>query len=417
MKKPVNRRDVLAAGGNAAMVAAVASLFPMAGCAKPDSAKDIYGGYSGNKDFKYIKTPATVFDFGMTPEQEAHAKALHKSIIVFDNLMECTFYPELLDNVKIGGGTGGNFSMGITDMFGWKPGSTFDPEEWWTWEALLADFENLKVIEKNFGDAMIVALSHADILKAKEIGKIGLMPGTQNTQFLGRDVYRMDAAYEKGLRIVQLTYNPTNFIGSGSLELPENRFGLSSLGERVVAKMNDLNMMVDTGHCSPETMIRAAEISEKPIAISHAGMYSKIPQFRSTTDKALRTVADRGGVVGVISTPGAIAGSDRCTVNDYLDNVEHAINIAGIDHVGFGSDYIIPATFEQILTAPSWDRETAASIGEFEVWPWSDGHVGWENNAGYPNMTRGLVQRGYSDEDIAKVMGGNWMRLIKDTIG
>ena len=146
-------------------------------------------------------------------------------------------------------------------------------------------------------------------------------------------------------------------------------------------------------------------------------MTSKVDQFRSSTDKAIKAVTKKGGVMGIISTPAAIAGSDRCTVQDYLDNIEHAVNIAGIDHVGIGSDFIIPATFEQILSAPDWDPKTVASIGEFEVWPWSDGHVGYENNSGYPNLTRGLVSRGYSDEDIAKIMGGNWMRLIKDTIG
>ena len=393
------------------------SVAAMAAAHLPAWAQDEYGGYSGNKNFKYIKTPATVFDFGLTPDQEAHAKELHSKIIVFDNLMECTIYPELFDNLKIGGCTAGNMSLGITDMFGWTPDNLFDPELWWTWEALAQDLARLPGVMRTFSDSAMLALTHGDVLEAKKQGKVGFMPGTQNTQFMGRDIRRLKKAYDMGLRIVQLTYNPSNIVGSGSLEKEENRFGLSNLGELVVGEMNDLGMMIDTGHCSPNTMIRAAEVSEKPIAISHAGMYSKVAQFRSTTDEALRKVADRGGVVGVISTPSAIAGGDRCTVNDYLDNIEHAINITGIDHVGFGSDFIIPATIDQIFTAPSWDRETASQIGAFEVWPWSDGHVGWENNAGYPNMTRGLVHRGYSDEDIAKIMGGNWIRVIKETIG
>ena len=121
--------------------------------------------------------------------------------------------------------------------------------------------------------------------------------------------------------------------------------------------------------------------------------------------------------MGVISTPSALVGSDKCTVEDMLDNIDHAVNIAGMDGVGFGSDFIVPATIDQILSAPEWDQEIVDSIGEFEVWPWSDGHVGWENNSAYPNMTRGLIKRGYSDEDISKIMGGNFLRVIKDTIG
>jgi membrane dipeptidase len=185
----------------------------------------------------------------------------------------------------------------------------------------------------------------------------------------------------------------------------------------VVAETNKQNMMIDVGHSSPETMMAVAEASEKPIACSHAGLYSQVAQFRSTTDEAIKAVAAKGGVYGVITTPAALNGKDRCTINDFLDTMEYAINLIGIDHVGIGSDLIVPSTLDQILTAPEWDPKVVASIGKFEVWPWSDGHVGFENNSGYPNVTRGLVKRGYSDADISKILGGNWMRLIKETIG
>lgn len=406
----MKRRDFIKTFG----AAAAAGSFPvLAGT----PAKDDYHGFSGNKDFKYIKSPATVFDFGLTPDQEAHAKELHESLIVFDNLMECTFYPELIDNVKLGGGTAGNLSIGITDMFGWTPGNRFTPDQWWAFESLTHDLARLPWLMREFGDKAMLTLNHADVLAAKKQGKVGFMPGTQNSLFLEGNIDRMDLAYDAGLRIVQIVYNSTNLVGSGSMEKKDQRFGLSKYGETVVGRMNDLGMMVDTGHASSETQLRAAEVSEKPIAISHAGMISKVDQFRATTDEAIKAVTKKGGVMGVISTPAAIAGSDRCTVQDFLDNIDHAVNIAGVDHVGFGSDFIIPATFEQILSAPDWDPRTVASIGEFEVWPWSDGHVGYENNSAYPNLTRGLLSRGYSDEDIAKIMGGNWMRLIKDTIG
>ena len=378
---------------------------------------DEYGGFSGNKNFKFIKAPATVFDFGLTPEQEEHAKELHESLIIFDGLSECTFYPEFITNMKRGGGTSGNFSIGISDMLRWTPETVFQPEEWWSWEALNNDLDALYRMMHLFRDDAMLTLNHADILEAKKAGKVGFMPGTQNTKFLDDTVDRLDRMHRKGLRIVQITYNATNAVGAGSAEAPENRFGLSRLGHMVVERMNEIGMLVDTGHSSPETQIRAAEVSTKPIVISHAGMVSKVNQTRATTDEAIRTVADKGGVMGVISTPTAIAGSDKCTVEDMIDNVEHAINIAGIEGVGFGSDFIIPSTIEQILSAPEWDEEVVASIGTFEVWPWSDGNVGWENNSAYPNMTRGLIKRGYSDADIAKIMGGNFMRVIKDVIG
>jgi membrane dipeptidase len=90
----------------------------------------------------------------------------------------------------------------------------------------------------------------------------------------------------------------------------------------------------------------------------------------------------------------------------------------GIDHVGFGTDLILAASLEEIFTAPEWGAAAQESVGVSEsVWPWSNGHKGMENNSGYPNLTRGLVARGHSDDAIAKIMGGNILRLIEERIG
>ena len=213
---------------------------------------DEYGGFSGNKNFKYISAPATVYDFGLTPEQEEHAAELHASLIIFDGLSECTFYPEFITNMKRGGGTSGNFSIGISDMLRWTPDTVFKPEEWWSWEALNKDLDALYRMMHLFQDDAMLTLNHADILEAKKTGKVGFMPGTQNTKFLDDTVDRLDRMYRKGLRIIQITYNATNAVGSGSMEAPENRFGLSRLGHMVVERMNEIGMLVDTGHSSPE---------------------------------------------------------------------------------------------------------------------------------------------------------------------
>jgi membrane dipeptidase len=123
-------------------------------------------------------------------------------------------------------------------------------------------------------------------------------------------------------------------------------------------------------------------------------------------------------VFGVISTPGALTGESRCSVVDYLDNIDRAVNVAGIDHVGVGSDFVIASSLEQILDGPDWSAAERERVGvAIDVWPWSDGHIGMENSSGYPNLTRGLVARGYADADIAKIMGSNWLRLIRETIG
>ena len=263
----------------------------------------------------------------------------------------------------------------------------------------------------------MICLNGDDIRAAKKNGRIGLMPGVQNTEFLGKDIGRLSKAYHKGLRIVQLTYNRVNFVGSGCMENGAAQYPLSRFGEEVVGELNQLGMLVDTGHSSTATLLAAIDVSEKPIACTHAGVRSMVDQPRSHTDEALIKLADNGGVFGILSTPGALNGKDKCTVHDYLDSIEYAINLIGVDHVGFGTDFVLPASLDQILDGPDWSDAEREMVGvSLDVWPWSDGHKGMENNSGYPNLTRGLVARGYSDGDIAKVMGGNWLRLIDETI-
>jgi membrane dipeptidase len=184
--------------------------------------------------------------------------------------------------------------------------------------------------------------------------------------------------------------------------------------------MNEIGILVDTGHCTSQTLMDAVETSSKPIACSHAGMRSRAPKNpRTQTDEALKALADKGGVFGIVSTPGAINDTPKCTAADYVDTIEAAVNLISIDHVAFGTDLILPASIEEIFTAPEWGPKAAASVGVAgdTIWPWSDGHKGMENNSGYPNLTRGLVAKGYSDQDIAKIMGGNFVRLIEETIG
>ena len=369
-------------------------------------------------DYPSMHRAATTMDFGLTADQEAHARQLHSQMTVIDCLMECTWYDSVIDLWRQGGVTAGNMSIGVTDMHGWLAGDSFPVDLWWSWEALVNDLEQLPQLIARYPDALQICGTVAQIESADAEGRIGLVPGVQNAEFLGRDTSRLDEAYALGLRIVQLTYNRINGLGSGCMEHPENQFGLSRFGVEAVGALNDRGMLVDTGHCSSATLMAAVDVSEKPIACSHSGLRSMVDQPRSHTDDALKKLADHGGVFGVISAPGALNGTSQCTVHDYLDNIEHAVDVLGYDHVGIGTDFVLAASLEQILGGPDWNDAERESVGvATDVWPFTDGHEGMENGSGYPNLTRGLVSRGHSDDNIAKIMGGNWMRLFGETIG
>ena len=369
--------------------------------------------------YKFMERSASRIDFDLSPAQEEHARQLHSEILVFDGLMECSWYDGLVTQLKRGGTTAGSLSIGNFGYHRWQ-GKTEDIDarldDWWSADTLFSDigFVNAKISEHS--DDLVLCLNSADIAQAKKDGKVGIMLDVQNTEFAGKDPDRLETFYNLGLRRAQLTYTMTGPAGAGCMETRNS--GLSNFGADMIEKMNEIGMLVDTGHCHSSTLMDALDVSQVPITCSHAGMASRCKNPRTQTDEALVKLADNGGVFGIVSTPGAITGTDKCSVKDYVETIDAAVNLIGVDHVGFGSDFSLAASVEEIMTAPEWNDKLREAVGvNVQVWPWSDGHKGFENNSGYPNLTRGLVAKGYADEDISKIMGGNFIRLIKDVIG
>jgi membrane dipeptidase len=354
-------------------------------------------------------------DLGLTPDQEEHAKALHEELVVIDMLTESSFPPNLFEDMAAGGLTCGSFTIGAAGLHRFMDGSIPEHDDWWSREATIKDLSLWAGLFSDQSNRVASILSVADIQAAKENHKVGIILNTQNSICVGTDVDNIDFFYNLGLRVIQITYNNQNFMASGCLEDPKKN--LSNFGIDAIGRMNEVGILVDTGHTGDGSIKHAAQVSEKPISCSHAGLAakSKDENPRVISDSALLAVAESGGVFGLSAIPGMLTGNVRCTLIDYVDHLEHAINVAGIDGVGIGSDFIAGATLEQIATSPDWKGKQVPT--SLEVWPVCDGHEGFENQSKFGNLSHALVGRGYSDEEIRKLMGGNWLRLLGDTIG
>ena len=356
-----------------------------------------------------------MFDFGLNPDQETCAKALHDELIVIDMLTESSLTDGLFSEMQEGGLTCGSFTIGTAGLHQFQTGALPKHEDWWSKEATIADIALFEGVFRHQSNPMVPIRSVADIRRAKSEGQVGILLNTQNSICLGTDVDNIDFFYNLGLRVIQLTYNHQNFVGAGCLE--DSRKTLSLFGIQAIGRMNEIGILVDTGHTGDGCIKHAIDVSEKPISCSHAGLaaLSSDDNPRVVTDSALRKLAEHGGVFGLSAIPGMLTGGMRCSVNDYLDHLEHAINVMGIEGVGMGTDFIAGATLEQIATAPDWKGKQVPT--SLEVWPVCDGHDGLQNHPQFLNVTRGLVARDYSDDDIKKLMGGNWLRLLRDTVG
>ena len=356
-----------------------------------------------------------MLDLGLSPEQEQRSTELHSDLIVIDMLTESSIPENLLQNMISGGLTCGSFTIGTGGLKRFSEGTIPHASDWWSRETTVDDLSLWHGIFSDDANGVIHVRKTEDIRKAKSQGKVGILINTQNSICMGTSVDNLEFFYHLGQRVMQLTYNLQNFMGSGCLEDPKKN--LSSFGIQAIGRMNELGMLVDTGHTGEGSILHALEVSEKPIACSHAGLAALSPAEnpRVVTNRALRAIAEKGGVFGLTAIPGMLTGQLRCTLNDWVDHLEHAINIMGIDCVGIGSDFIAGPSLAQISTVPDWQgKQVPTSV---DIWPVCDGHEGFENHAKYGNVTRALVARGFSDEEITKLMGGNWLRLLSDTIG
>jgi membrane dipeptidase len=267
------------------------------------------------------------------------------------------------------------------------------------------------------GDVLCAVRSVADIARAKETKRVGLIAGFQDTTMLETDLSRLTLFHDLGVRIVQLTYNVRNVVGDGCLE-PGNA-GLSSFGKQVVARMNELGMLVDTSHCGRRTTLEAIALSTKPVAATHSGCAALADVPRNKTDEQLRALAAKGGVIGIYTMP-FLRMSGQPGADDFVRHIEHAINVCGEDHVGIGTDNSITP----LELTPEFRAEHAGFVRERRRQgigaPGEDENVfnyvpEFNTPRRMERMADALAARGHTTTRIEKVLGLNWLRLFRET--
>lgn len=258
-------------------------------------------------------------------------------------------------------------------------------------------------------DLFTLVRKASDLDAAKAAGKAAVIMGIQNAdQFQGPD----DVAqfYRLGLRCAQLTYNSQNFIGSGSTDRVDG--GVSDYGASIIAAMNKAGMLVDVSHSGDRTTLDAIAISPKPIAITHSNCRSITPHPRAKTDEAIRKLAAKGGVMGITGVRNFVRDRDPTTVAHMVDHIAHVGRIAGLDHVGIGSDADLngyddmdPKQYAELKAAY---KSSYAFRGKLDV-------DGFDHPLKFFDLTEELVRRRYSDDNIRMILGGNFRRLLGAT--
>lgn len=332
------------------------------------------------------------------------ARHLHFGTLVVDGLEAAPMTPDQFARLKRGGVRVVNYTTArVTSDLA---------------QAALSIAALRKTIRANRDDVLLVRRT-ADIERAQREDKIGLIVGLQNAGPVMDDPEYVGILHGMGVRVMQLTYNERNLIGDGCVEKANG--GLSRFGVRVVEEMNRCGMLVDVSHCGERTTLDAIAVSHAPVAATHAMAKALCPSPRNKTDEILKALAARGGIVGAAFwAPMAYRDpNERPTIDDFFRHVDHLVEQAGIDHVGIGSDLGEGESREQyeamFARGAGLYPEITAALGE-----WYDfDHrmvAGMETCVMFPAVTEGLLTRGYSDEDVRKILGGNFLRVLKTVL-
>ncbi len=259
---------------------------------------------------------------------------------------------------------------------------------------------------------VVVIRTVNEILAAQASGKVGLVFGLEAATPIGNDLDKLDVLYGLGIRQIGIAYSESNGLGAGLTE-PDD-FGLTAFGHAAIRRMNQLGLAVDVSHSSDRTGIEAAEASDRPIFITHAGARAlwDIPRLKS--DDALKAVAATGGVIGMSAAPHTTISRDhpRHSILSVMDHFMYCLDLVGIDHVAFGPDTLygdhvgLHTTFASLLSS------AAATSVPYDQVAYVDGLENPTEN--FHNIAAWLVHRGFSDEDIVKVLGGNILRALGD---
>jgi membrane dipeptidase len=218
--------------------------------------------------------------------------------------------------------------------------------------------------------------------------------------------------YRLGLRALQFVDNGRNRIGDGKGE-SRTRGGLTNFGISVIKEMNRLGMLIDVAHLTEPGFWDVIETSKDPVIDSHSNTRAVCDHPRNLTDDQISAIAKKGGVVGISGYTAMISKeTDNPTVDDLMKHIDHIAELVGTGYVGLGPDHTeFEMEINQWTPAPGWLEGVFYGVRDSY-------HIkGLNNISGFPQYTDALVRRGYSDEDVKKILGGNWLRVYRQVIG
>lgn len=376
-------------------------------------------------DFKHFdlaeqigRVPA--YDLDLTAEQTERVARIMRDEIVFSLHEHAIVLPEDGAEIRRYNRTGrqrtgyeGLSRSGLTAMIDnfMAGASCVTSENGWKWDDMIyaLGFRFADLAKQDF---VVHATTVADIRAAKANGQLALVAGLECASMIENELDRIDMLYGFGVRQLGIAYSQANMLGSGLSE--RNDGGLTNFGRKAVERMNKLGMLIDISHSGDQTCLDVIEHSSVPVMITHAGARSVWPIDRMKSDEVIIACAKRGGLIGLEAAPHTTISPDHLehSLDSVMDHFTYCVELVGIDHVSFGPDTMFG---DHVAVHKAYASNYAQKSDEDRGHPLVEYVNGLENPAeNFSNITGWLVKNGYSDEDIAKVLGGNALRILEE---
>ncbi|MBO6852654.1 MAG: membrane dipeptidase [Marivivens sp.] len=270
---------------------------------------------------------------------------------------------------------------------------------------------------EQYPDLICHARTGADVRLAKQDGRTAIIFGFQNPSPIEDDIGLVEILHTLGARFMQLSYNNQSLLATGCYEVEDP--GITRMGKQVIKEMNRVGLVVDMSHSADRSTIEAADISERPIAITHANPHSWHPALRNKKDDVIRAVTQNGGMIGFSLYPHHLKDKSACTLESFCQMVADAADRFGAANLGIGSDLCQdqPDSVVEWMRVGRWTKEIdygegSASAPGFPPMPdW------FTDNRDFGNIQSGLAHVGFDEGEIAGIMGENWLRFFDANFG
>ena len=279
------------------------------------------------------------------------------------------------------------------------------------------NFEQWNRWFEQFPDLIMKGQWASDIDIAKETGRTAVFFGFQNPSPIEDDIGLVEILHSLGARFMQLTYNNQSLLATGCYEAEDP--GITRMGKQVIKEMNRVGLVVDMSHSADRSTIEAAEISERPIVISHANPHSWHAARRNKRDDVIRAVTENGGMLGFSLYPHHLREGSNCTLAEFCTAIAKTAEKFGVQNLGFGSDLCQdqPDSIVEWMRVGRWSKEidygegSAAAPGFPTMPSW------FQDNRDWDNIEAGLHDIGFGKNEVAGIMGGNWYRFFSQNFG